>query len=299
MSTVDQPLQSAVQLKNVLLAIDSSPGALVAFPFAASIARHYAGSLLLEHVGPAEDAASHRCRSQSELDEMQSAIEAALNRTGERLDGIPHEMLFDHGDICSRLLATAKERGMNLIVVGTYGLRGMKKLLKGSTAEQIVFLATCPVLTAGPNVDRRAHFKRILCATDFSQAARNTIPYAVSLADVYNASLVFLHVNDWGSNERPVDAGPKTFKFVHDELCRTSQGAAMEARCQVIVDFGPSSSLILEAATDREADLIIMGRPAVNRLRARIASHLPGSTAYDVIAQAPCPVLSIPLPHAS
>jgi len=299
MDTVDQALQSAVQLKNVLLAMDSSPGALIAFPFAASIARHYDGRLLLEHVGPAEDAAAHRGRSQSDLNEMQSAIEAALNMTGERLDDIPHEMLFDYGNICSRLVATAKERGMDLIVVGTYGLRGVKKLIKGSTAEEIVFLARCPVLTAGPKVDRLPYFRRILFATDLSPAAKNAMPYAFSLAETYDASLVFLHVNDWSSSETPVQARPRTIEFVHEQLRQFSRAAAMEARCQVVVDYGPSSDLILEAATEHEADLIVMGRPPIHGIRARIASHLPGSTAYDVIAQAPCPVLTVPSPRAA
>ena len=86
---------------------------------------------------------------------------------------------------------------------------------------------------------------------------------------------------------------------MHEELGRYIQGAAIESRCQVFVEYGPSTDLILEAATDREVDLIIMGRPAVNTIKARIASHLPGSTAYDVIAQAPCPVLTVPLRHAA
>lgn len=294
MNAAHQSRAPSIQLKNVLLAIDSSPGALIAFPFAASIARHYAGSLLLVHIGAAEHAAAHRGRSQSDLGEMQSAIEAALNRTGDTLDDIPHEMLFDHGNICSRLLATAKERGIDLIVVGTYGQRGFQKLVKGSTAEEILILATCPVLTAGLSVDRRADFRRILCATDFSSAAKNAIPNALSLAEIYNASLVFLHVNDWSSSETPVDARPKTLEFVHEQLCKTSYGAAIEAHCKVIVDFGPRTDLILEAATDHEADLIVMGLRPSGGMKARIAAHLPGSMTYDVIAQAPCPVLTVP-----
>jgi nucleotide-binding universal stress UspA family protein len=83
---------------------------------------------------------------------------------------------------------------------------------------------------SGTRVDRKADFKRILCATDFSPATENAIPYTLSLAEAYHASLLFLHVNDWSSNEKPVDAQPRTFKFVHEQLRRSSQGAAIEAR---------------------------------------------------------------------
>jgi len=290
--------QSAIQLNSILFAIDFTPGCLHAFPFAVSIARHYAGRLLLEHVMPG--AGDRGLRHQSvTLHQLQSEMEAALAHVSVSLEGIAHEIHFDHGNISSKLLETAKQRHTDLMVVGTNGRRGVSKLWKGSTAEEIVFLATCPVLTAGPNVDRRPEFRRILCATDFSAAAKNAIPYALSLAEKYDASLAFLHVNDWSSTETPVQARPKTFEFVHEQLGRSLQGTAFESRCQVFVEFGPSSELILEAATDREADLIVMGRPAVSSIKARIASHLPGSTAYDVIAQAPCPVLSVPLRHAA
>jgi nucleotide-binding universal stress UspA family protein len=299
MNAASQLRMPSVQLKNVLFAADFSPGSLQAFPFAASIARHYDGRLLLEHVASAEQEGNPPAATRAGLDRIQSAIEAALNRSGDRLDDIPHEMLFDRGNICSRLLATAKERSMDLIVVGTYGKRGMKKFVKGSTAEEIVFLAACPVLTAGPKVDRRADFRRILCAIDFSPAAMNAIPYALSLAEIYDASLVFLHVNDWSSSETPVDARPKTFDFVHEQLCKTSYGAAIEPHCKVIVDFGPRSDLTVEAATNHEVDLIVMGLRAGKGIKVRIAAHLPGSMAYDVIAQAPCPVLTVPLPRAA
>ena len=292
MSAADQLRAPLVELRNILFAADFSLGALLAFPFAVTIARHYGGRLLLEHVTPAEEAV--RPLRKSTADRLLHEMEAVLNGTHESLDNVPHEMLFDHGNICARLLAAARERRMDLIVVGTHGLRGMKKLLKGSTAEEIVLLASCPVLTVGPRVDRPAKFKRILCATDFSAAAKNAVPYAVSLAEMYNASLLFLHVNDWSSNEPPAEAQPRTFKFVQEQLLGSGRGAAIEARSQVKVDFGPRTDLILEAATDSEADLIVMGLHTGKAIRARIAARIPGSMIYDVIAQAPCPVLTVP-----
>jgi len=298
MNAADEPRAPSVQLKNILFAADLSPGSRQAFPFAASIARHYAGRLLLEYVAPPADTAKRSGKLPTPA-LSKSDMEAALASARESLSDIPCETLFDSGNICSRLLATARERAMDLIVVGTHGLRGMKKLLKGSTAEEIVFLASCPVLTAGPMVDRKADFRHILCATDFSRAAEHAIPYAISLAEIYHASLLFLHVNDWNSNEKPVDAQPRTFRFVQEQISRSGHAAAIEGRFHVKVDFGPRTDLILEAATDSEADLIVMGLQTGMGIRARIAAHLPGSMTYDVIAQAPCPVLTVPLPRAA
>ena len=198
-------------------------------------------------------------------------------------------------------MATVSERGTDLIVVGTHGTRGMKKLLRGSTAEEIVSLASCPVLTAGPGVNRPADFRRILCAIELSAASEHAIPYALSLAQKYNASLVFLHVNDSSGDERPVDTKSRTEKFVDEQLrqSKSTCGEAVIGRSEVIVDFGPRTELILEAASVHGFDLIVMGMHPHKRVSARIAAHLPGSMAYDLIAQAPCPVLTIPSPRAA
>jgi nucleotide-binding universal stress UspA family protein len=41
----------------------------------------------------------------------------------------------------------AKEREIDLIVMGTYGLSGVEHMLLGSTTERVVRIAPCPVLT--------------------------------------------------------------------------------------------------------------------------------------------------------
>lgn len=45
------------------------------------------------------------------------------------------------------ILKYAKEHSIDLIVQGTHGRRGVKHMLLGSVAENIVRYATCPVLT--------------------------------------------------------------------------------------------------------------------------------------------------------
>ncbi len=295
MSTAEQLWSPLVRLKNVLFAMDFSPRSMLAFPFAASIARHYDGKIFLAHIVPDEDYGALPFASHATVNEMEAELEEALSSPLGNLHDIPHELLFDHGSIRARLLAAAEGREIDLIVIGTHGWRGIKKLLKGSTAEEIAFLAARAVLTVGPNVARRSDFKRILYATDFSAAAAQAMPYALSLAHAYDASLFFLHVNDWSSKEPPIDAQPRTLEFVRDQLRKSGYGKEMEERSQVIVDFGPRTDLILEAANNREADLIIMGLHASGGIKTRIAAHLPGSTAYDVTSRAPCPVITVPL----
>jgi nucleotide-binding universal stress UspA family protein len=294
MSTAEQLWISPVRLNNILFAMDFSPGALLAFPFALSIAKRYGGKIFLAHIVPEADYGTVAISSRATLTRMESAMEEALSSPLGSLRDTPHELLFDHGSICSRLLAAADRCGIDLIVIGTHGWRGIKKLLKGSTAEEIASLATRPVLTTGPKVDAKPEFKRILYATDFSDAAAEALPYALSLTLAFDARLVFLHVNDWSSKEPPVEAQAMTFDFVRDQLLRSGYGRAMEGRFEVIVDFGSRAELVVNAASEQRADLIVMGAHTGGGIRTRIAAHLPGSLFHDITAEAPCPVLTVP-----
>jgi nucleotide-binding universal stress UspA family protein len=293
------PAESRVPLasfRNILFAMDFSPGSLLAFPFAANIADRYRGKVFVAHVVAEEDYEAIPSQHEAIVRKLQASMEEALSGSSiECLSDIPHEILFDHGSVRSRLLAAADKCKVDLIVLGTHGWHGMKKLLKGSTAEQIACIATKPVLTVGPHVSRQFDFRVIIYATDFLPAATHALPYAVSLAHTYNASLLFLHVNDWDSKETPAQARPKTSDYVRQHLSRYGLSKIPED-VEIIVEFGPSVDRIVEQAGARNADLIVMGLHHRAEFQARLSAHLPGSTAYDVVSQASCPVLTVSLP---
>lgn len=54
--------------------------------------------------------------------------------------GIPHK----------EIVKAARETGADLIVIGTHGRTGVEHVLFGSTAEKVVRMAPCPVLTVRP-----------------------------------------------------------------------------------------------------------------------------------------------------
>ena len=73
------------------------------------------------------------------------------------------------------LLDFIDKRHIDLIVLGMHGRGGIKKLVLGSVAEEIVNCAPCPVLTVGPHVPPKLtselELQRILCATDLQPAS--------------------------------------------------------------------------------------------------------------------------------
>jgi universal stress protein A len=140
------------KVRRVLCPTDFSPTADHAAELAAEMAMKFGADLVLLHVIPdlsyplrsfgAVTAYPHlreelHLRAKEELDKHAATLKAGKPVTTELRDGAAHEAI----------LACAKERGADLIVLGTHGHTGFKHMLLGSTAEKVVRTAACPVLT--------------------------------------------------------------------------------------------------------------------------------------------------------
>lgn len=295
MSARNQISIPSLSFHNILFALDFSPGSLLALPFAATIAAHYRSKLFILRILSVEEDQSYPLTSQAALEKLEAGAEAGMFGTLGALKDIPHEFLFDHGSICSTLVAVADKCKVDLIVLGTHGWRGIKKLLKGSTAEEIDFLATRPVLIVGPKVESQPEFKRILFATSVSQTSPVALLYAFSFAHAYQASVVALHVNTPDTDDPDAaEEALNAFRFLRDELQDYAYRDAAK-RTEAVVESGPLEERILQFAAAREVDLIVIGLQDSDGIRARIGAHLPGSIAYEVVSRARCPVLTVPL----
>lgn len=86
------------------------------------------------------------------------------------------------------------------MVLGTRGRTGISKFLLGSAAEEIFRRSPCAVLTVGPKSpaqpSRAEEFSQILYATDFTPESMAGAPYALSLAQEYQASWVVVLKSD-------------------------------------------------------------------------------------------------------
>jgi nucleotide-binding universal stress UspA family protein len=84
-----------------------------------------------------------KARSQKETEErMNKFLEETF---GKELPD--HERLIVCGTPYEEIIRAAKQLEMDMIILGTMGRSGMDRLLLGSTAEKVVRLAHCPVMT--------------------------------------------------------------------------------------------------------------------------------------------------------
>ncbi len=86
---------------------------------------------------------------------QQEALEAARKRMAaaakEQLKGIVKlETRVEVGAPAEKILEVAKKEGIDLIIMGAHGRKGLEKALFGSVADKVVASAPCPVLTARP-----------------------------------------------------------------------------------------------------------------------------------------------------
>lgn len=136
-------------VKTILFATDMSPNADFAFGVACSLARDYGARLLVLHVYPPP--LNHgEVVARRQDDGYLENLGAELRRC-QPPEGVPAEYLLEEGAAADTILRTAASNRCDLIVVGTHGRTGLRHLLMGSVAEQVVRKAPCPVLTVkGP-----------------------------------------------------------------------------------------------------------------------------------------------------
>jgi nucleotide-binding universal stress UspA family protein len=200
--------------------------------------------------------------------------------------------LFARGPVAEAVPGWIAQHGIDLIIMGTHGRHGLKHLLMGSVAEAIFRHATCPVLTVGPHVAvRPSHdFKaeKILFPTDLGEHAEFATQYVLSVAEEGNAQVTFMHVVSLDEafqrdrSELIADSYKKLEKLLPEE-------ATQWCKPELVVEVGDPIKELLGYAEIERPDLIVLGLPEGKKFN----GHFRTGVTYNVIAGAPCPVLTV------
>lgn len=289
-----------LELKHILVPTDFSECSRSALKQAAAIARLHNSDLLLLHLVNAEPIlyAGLEGGTWDHSTVLAAARkQAEIFERDEELVTVRHDFLLQTGALEDVLHEVIQKRDISMIVLGTHGRSGLKKMIMGSVAEEIFRIATCPVLTIGPDVQptllTHGRFQSILFATDFSEGSRHALPYAAALAQESRARLTLLHV---------LDEGSVTSLYLHSHLAFTAKSQLLQmARenlpittpADVEVVNGYSVEQILRIARKNEADLIVLGVHKSSGIGARASAHLPWTIAQSVVCHATCPVLTV------
>jgi len=288
-----------LQLKHILVATDFSPISIVALRHALGIARRYHSTVSLLHVidpsiygaaGPDGISADTECASRDA-----ERIEASLRSEGS-LEGLNFDLTVSVGPIWRTIAETIEDKCSAVLVLGTHGRTGLRKLALGSVAECAFREAPCPVMTVGPKVLQSkscgAEAKHFLVPTDLSPESLEALPYGTSLANATGGDVSLLHVRDSHprSNRQDQESVDKANTRLREILQVHPEAQAV---APFIVKSGSPADVVIAFAKEHRMDLIVMGR------RAWTDDSPPmWRTAYAIVTQAPCPVLSMRSPEA-
>src|SRR5436190_19418563 len=142
--------------KNILFPTDFTPHARSALKYAAAFARNGNGRVVLFSVQDGKVPANlmtlpERIFEQQEnhwLLQLRAHVKELL--TNPLFDGLEVEPVIVEGEPAAEIAKAVRDYDIDLVTVVTHGRRGLARALFGSTAEEIIAEAPCPVLTIRP-----------------------------------------------------------------------------------------------------------------------------------------------------
>lgn len=281
-------------IRKVLIPTDFSECAESALPYAIHLASECKAELHTLHAVVVYGGAS--------LLGEEKALEAL-----EKIEMTPARRVFSavHQGVSAAdvILDYATNNDIDLIVLGSHGHRGVRRFLLGSVAEEVIRLASCPVLSVlhQENVDPSSgvEFSTIVVPTDFSRYSDVALRYAGEIAKRRGAKIHLIHVIEellYPDFYLPVSGAsihtPEMRQEARERLSECIEAKlpkALAADAQLHVAIGRTSEEIANYAAEVRADLLVIASHGLRGLE-RI---LLGSVAEQVIRAAPCSVLTV------
>ena len=121
--------------------------------------------------------------------------------------------------------------------------------------------------------------ERIVCAVDLKPSSARVLDWAARLAEEYQAELTVVHVIPAGETRRARSEARVKLEDLQ---------AAARAPAVLRVETGEVAKVVAELGGELNADLLVIGRKAEPGILGRLEM-----TAYSIIRQSPCPVVSV------
>jgi nucleotide-binding universal stress UspA family protein len=278
----------------IVLATDFSPASSAARSIAGRFAHMFKAKVMVVHVFQYVVRHQYQVPVGWMIECIRRDVQHRMNETRKVLADIGVETegrLIEDGFPAREILNVLQTCKSPLLVMGTHAIGGMDRFVLGSTAEEVLRQASCPVITVGPHVTSEEgigpNFHKVLYATDFSEASLAAVPFAAMLRKSSSASLRVLHVS---TDPDFVDVSEdQNFDPVRKALNSNGPESTEHTAEYVTLHGKDVGQAITNEAERYPADLLVLG---VRRASA-YATHLAPKIAFQVIAAAPCAVLTV------
>jgi nucleotide-binding universal stress UspA family protein len=193
-------------MKTILVPTDFSAPSKVAVLYATRLAKKLNAQIILLSVISVDTAAGTMLNWRKLEEEMMEASrQDAAQLIREIKEEIKGKVKIDYrtviGSPFNKMVEhVVIEDGIDLIVMGTKGASGLKKVLIGSNAASVINNSGVLVLTVPPDTTYKP-VKKIVYATDMSNITEEIMPIAM-FASIFNAAIHVLHVLPGGSSKQ-------------------------------------------------------------------------------------------------
>ena len=288
----------------ILCPVDFSEHSQRAVRFAALFARSFGSQITVLHVNDpvlvATSAIVYAERAEEDTRaELNRLLDEALTDDQHHVRDVT--ILVAEGDPSEQIARVSEEYAVDLIVMGTHGLGGYRRMLIGSTTERLLRRTTIPV-AAVPLAestfsleDSRPGSGSVVAAIDFSEPSRHAARTAAGVATELGLGLVLLHVLKpmrtvlrWREQAAARDKSRMT--EAREQLDALAVALQPVTVAEMLIVTGHPADDIAATAIQRKASLIAMGLGGDEGLFA----PSPGSIAYRTLCLAPMPVLAVP-----
>src|SRR2546422_800403 len=301
-----------MSFRNILFPTDFTPHARSALKYAAAFAREGRGRVVLFSVQTGNVPANLMTLPEHVLEGQDSKWLLQLRGQVKELlrdplfEGLEVEPVIVEGEPAPEIAKAVRDYDIDLVTVVTHGRRGLARALFGSTAEEIIAEAPCPVLTIRPPqhdfVEHRGHqteirLNRILLATNFRPSSIAATHLARELAAATNAELHAIYViGDYFEQISVMfpEGGRSALSRMRAEVNERMQtfGREGDGHVKTHVAEGRPYAETVRLAAEIDADLIVIG----TTVHASLFGGAPalGSEIERVVRNFPCPVLCVP-----
>lgn len=136
----------------------------IAADLATVVAKQFGASLHFLHVSPPMASAEALSFDHGAVAALDTVMKANIARQAQGLEGWAKRatmaganaesyVVTDARSIAETIVAEAKAKEVDLIVISSHGRGGFKRVILGSVADRVAHTAPCPVLIARPNAE--------------------------------------------------------------------------------------------------------------------------------------------------
>lgn len=275
-------------MKKILVPVDFSEHSEHALEVAAQLAKTMEAEIIVVHMLGLSDAILTKDESQEFL-EAKFYMELARKRFSEFLDkpylkGIKLSETVQNYKIFSEIGEVAKERGVDLIVMGSHGTSGLSEIFVGSNTEKVVRTAETPVLVIKEKIQAFS-MEKVVFAFDFRIESIAAYHRALAFFSPFKAAITLVHVNLPGINflsSTEIDKDIRAF-------LRTAHHGDLPAHITVekVCDYSVEDG-VYHFAKDIKADVIVIPTHG----RSGLSHFFKGSIGEDIANHVQMPVMT-------